>query len=92
MATVPVVAPPSNISMVLTIQPGDGGLRHMLGEIGIGGPSGLGTGVVCVINMGGAVNNPASVNIQTILANVLFPLPFARYVLDWSQMKITGTF
>jgi len=88
---IPIVAPPVNIGLILTIQP-DGTLRHMAGEIGISGPSGLGTGVVCVINMGVNVTQPVGVTIAFIYANVLFPLPFARYVLDWSQGKVTGTF
>lgn len=89
---VATIAPPVNVGMVLAIQP-DGSFRQMLGEVGIAGMSGLGSGVVCVINMGVAVQDPAGVNIKLIYANALFPAPFnQRYVLDFGQMKVTGVF
>jgi len=64
------VAPPNNVSAVFTIQP-DGSLKHMTGELGSAGPAGLGTNVVCVINLD--QNQPMGTVIQAIYANAGIP-------------------
>ena len=54
-------------------------------ELGIAGAAGLGTGVVCVIDLD--QNQPMGTVIQAIYANAGIPLPYARYVIDWAAMK-----
>ena len=83
-----LVAPPVNVGLILRIQP-DGSLVQMTGEIDPGGVSGLGSGVVCVINLGITQQTAVGVIIAQINQSVGFPPPFAqRYVLDWSTMKV----
>lgn len=57
-----LVAPPVNVGLTLKIAP-DGSLTPT-GELGIAGPAGLGTGVVCVTNMGGDATQSSAVTIQ----------------------------
>jgi len=78
-----VVSPPVNVGLTLKIGP-DGGLSPT-GELGSAGPAGLGTNVVCVINLD--QNQPMGTVIQAIYANAGIPLPYARYVIDWAAMK-----
>ena len=77
------VSPPVNVGLTLKIGP-DGALTAT-GEIGPAGTSGLGTGVVCVINLD--QSQPMGVVIQAIYANAGIPLPFGRYVIDWNAVK-----
>ena len=77
------VSPPVNVGLTLKIAP-DGSLIPT-GELGIAGTAGLGTGVVCVINLD--QNQPMGTVIQAIYANAGIPLPYARYVIDWAAMK-----
>ena len=78
-----LVSPPVNVGLVLKIGP-DGSLSPT-GELGIAGAAGLGTGVVCVIDLD--QNQPMGTVIQAIYANAGIPLPFGRYVIDWAAMK-----
>jgi hypothetical protein len=76
-----LVSPPTNVGLTLKIGP-DGSLVPC--DIG-SGAAGLGPGVVCVLNLD--QNQPTGVVIQAIYANAGFPLPWARYALDWNAVK-----
>lgn len=78
-----VVAPPNNVGAVFTIQP-DGSLRHMTGELGPSGASGLGSGVVCLVSsVGSFVGIPVGVLVQTVLNQIGLPPPLnRRFVID----------
>ena len=83
-----LVSPPTNVGLVLRIQP-DGSLAQMTGELGPAGAAGLGSGVIVVVNLGIAQQTPVGVIIQQINQSVGFPPPFSqRFVLDWSTMKV----
>ena len=74
-----------NVGLVLRINEGDGTLSPT-GEIGTAGSAGLGQKTVCVVNLTPGI--PTGVVIQSIYANCGFPLPFARYVVDWGTKAV----
>ncbi len=82
-----VVAPPTNVFAVFTIQP-DGSLRLMTGELGIAGAAGLGSGVVCVVSSTGGLSGPPS-SVIAAVNQIAFPPPFSqRYVVDLGTGKV----
>ena len=78
-----LVAPPTNVGAVFTIQP-DGSLRHMTGEIGPAGAAGLGSGVVVLVaSFGTFQGTPVEVLLQQQISSIGFPPPLnRRFVLD----------
>ena len=78
------IAPPINVGPCFKIGP-DGTLVPIASEIGNAGPGAFGNGTVVLTNWD--PNQGIGLAIQTIYTAVGFPLPWARYQLDWNAVK-----
>jgi hypothetical protein len=83
------VAAPVNISMLLRIDPATGNLSPCsMDSMGGGaGAAALGPLVIAVINVPGDGGVSASAVISVILASAAIPLPWTRYVADFTALR-----